>query len=256
MVVFFDDDCECPHSSYFQTVVGAHLAHPETCAIAALKRLTRRDSAASPKPIRRWPNIGLRPCVTPDGEQLQLIGGCVSYKPEMLRASGLTFDPAIEFGGTETDLHERMHLAGLRLRMDPALNNIHSSRRELDLFLTQIVSARRRTNATLAESGESSYAGSYTCAAPKRHGAPFFTTSSSNPESIVMSGQSGYRFPTGKQIFAKIAREAPGFYLRHFKLDRESWYWRWLQLGENIYADQSRVLERLHRLRPRQNRSG
>ncbi len=231
-VLFLDDDCECPHAGYFQAVVDAHRETPEACAIGGvylnppgLNRVSRVYQALA----RYW----LETSKTVTGDQLQLLGGCVSYKREMLLAQGLKFDPEIEFGGTETDLHERMYLQGLRLMMNPALSNIHHCDVGFISFMRKsFLQGVGHTQRALHR--------------PKLSVPP--VGGNLRPRGFLVtlydlaflsgkywsSGQPGYQYPQGNQILTKILREAPGFFLKHWQLDRESWYWRWCRYSSAV----------------------
>ena len=94
VVLFLDDDCEFPHPTYFQAVVLAHQSFPEICAIGGLyldPPHLKGVSKVYQDLARHW--LETRQSVT--GEQLQLIGGCVSYKRLQLVEQDLKFDPNI-----------------------------------------------------------------------------------------------------------------------------------------------------------------
>ncbi len=234
VTLFLDDDCEAPHAEYFAEVLNAHRENPEVCAIGGRYILPQDISRVS----RAYQLIALHwieSSRTFRNQQIQLLGGAVSYKRDLLDQKSLKFNPNIEFGGAESDFHDRLFLHDLRAMLDDRLSNIHHCFMSLGTllrkgFLQGQGHVQRRhllEQMPLARFDSSTRPTGWLVA--------LYDLAFRSGEHWS-SARAHYEFPSNFIIYRKILGSAPQFFLYRWGLDKESLHWRRISARNKIYG--------------------
>ena len=130
VLLFLDDDCYLPNSTFLQKVYELHQRHPEFSAIGgrySLDPLATNVARAYHHNADSWLTQSHQ---GPEGNA-QLLGGNTSYKASVL-AHQFKFNENIKFGGAEAELNARLVRAGHRLFLCEEIPVIHNI--ELSIF--------------------------------------------------------------------------------------------------------------------------
>jgi len=124
LVLLLDDDCILPGPGYLQNVIDLHRKNPRAIAAGGAYFSNARAGRVSRhynQICNQWVSAqfqGVSPAQ-------RLLGGCTSYNIDLMRAHGFRFCDEIIYGGSETELHERMVESGHILLFDPGHSVIH-----------------------------------------------------------------------------------------------------------------------------------
>ena len=132
LILMLDDDVEIPHSHFLEQLVSTHRRHSECLAIGGLYRSKKSYSLYD-----RLYNLDahLSTLASRRGEySVDLLGGCVSYKREKLKALNVWPNTQLKYGASESEFHHRMFQAGGLLKFDPSLFVYHQPEMTLSSY--------------------------------------------------------------------------------------------------------------------------
>jgi glycosyltransferase involved in cell wall biosynthesis len=135
IIILLDDDCVLPRRDFLRAVDEAHRRHSNYAAIGGGYLLGDQPALAE-KVYHIRAEVWLDQAREWNGSTRALVGGNVSYKRSVFE-SGLFFDEALIFGGTETEFHQRLLAKGLRLLFLERLSVTHTPRLRLRGLLSK-----------------------------------------------------------------------------------------------------------------------
>lgn len=124
---FVDDDCVFTHPFLLKQIYQAHQEDPEVVAMGG-GYLTPLHATAVERAFGMICEKWLHRRSLPDQRVYNLVGGNISYKREVLKNNNLWFNPDIEYGGAETELHARIFQAGFKMVFKPEWRLEHRAR--------------------------------------------------------------------------------------------------------------------------------
>ena len=114
-VLFLDDDCELNDADFLARHLRLHVEHPDALAIGGIYRCPKTASIferAYQAIVDEWQKTDSDSATDSVSASWHLLGGNISYKKTGLGDAAVRFDENILYGGSETELNERLRSAG------------------------------------------------------------------------------------------------------------------------------------------------
>jgi Glycosyl transferase family 2 len=122
ILLFLDDDCSLPDPTFFVKHLQEHRAHPDCVAIGGPYVIGEHRGFVE-KAYNHLQLTWVESGISSGGEAHFLLGGNLSLKRSMLREE--KFDPALTYGGTETELLLRLKRKKMRFHYSATLKLEH-----------------------------------------------------------------------------------------------------------------------------------
>lgn len=123
--LMLDDDCYLLEANYLCRLIELHESHATTFALGG-PYLSPPGLGGAAIYYNGVCNAWLEVESNRPKKTTKLLGGAVSYKLAVLKEMDLYFQDSIEYGGAETELHDRVIGAGYEMTFHPDLAVVHA----------------------------------------------------------------------------------------------------------------------------------